>query len=521
MRRLLSLWLPRFAIECQERRAAKRAADPGIPFALLRAEQGRLILAAVSTAAAEEGLHPGQPLAAARVLVPDLAIEPERPAAARALLRRLARRCERYSPWVAEDPSAALLCGGLGGDAGLFLDITGCAHLFGGEARLAKDLLDRLSAAGHVARLGIAATAGAAWALARQGTGANRPLALLPPEADLETGLAPLPVAGLRLPAAVLELLARLGLERIGQLYDLPPATLTPRFGQVLNQRLAEALGRRAESIDPLTPPVELVVRRHFAEPIADPEDLGRVLTLLFEELAATLARQGLGARRLVVTGHRADGGRSSFALGLSRPSRDPRHFARLARPAQERLEPGFGFDLMSLAAPRVEPLSPEQGALAADGDLLSAARPEAALAALVDRLEEKLGQGSVTRPVALPSLWPERASALRAPFSPLPDPLQGLRPRPLHLLRRPEPVEVVALLPDRPPARFTWHKRSFQIAHAEGPERLEPGWWRPEEESETGRDYWRVEDQDGRRFWLYRRIESGAPRWFLHGLFA
>jgi len=518
MRRLLSLWLPRFAIECQARR---RAAEPEAPFALLRAEQGRLILAAVSDAAAAEGLHPGQTLAAARVLLPELAIEPERPAAARALLRRLARRCERYTPWVAEDAAAALLCNGLGGDAGLFLDITGCAHLFGSEAALAKDLLDRLAGAGHVARLGIAATPGAAWALARQGTGPNRPLALLPPEADLKQGLAPLPVAGLRLPAAVLELLARLGLERIGQLYDLPPATLTPRFGQVLNQRLAEALGRRAEPIDPLTPPAELAVRRQFAEPLADPADLERVLTLLFEELAATLARQGLGARRLVVEGQRADGGRSGFALGLSRPSRDPRHFARLARPAQERLEPGFGFDVMSLAAPVVEPLSPEQGALAAGGDLLAAARPQTGLAALVDRLEEKLGQGSVTRPVALPSLWPERSSALRAPFSPIPDPLHGLRPRPLHLLRRPAPVEVTALLPDRPPARFTWQRRSFQIARAEGPERLEPGWWRPEEESDTARDYWRVEDQDGRRFWLYRRVESGAPKWFLHGLFA
>ena len=518
MRRLLSLWLPRFAIECQRR--AKSAAAAEAPFALLRAEQGRLILAAVCERAAGEGLHPGQPLAAARVLVPELALEPERPAAARGLLRRLARRSERYTPWVAEDPSAALLCGGLGGDAGLFLDITGCAHLFGGEAALAKDLLDRLARAGHLARLGIAATPGAAWALARQATAPNRPLALLPAESDLKAGLAPLPVAGLRLPAAVLELLDRLGLQRIGQLYALPPATLTPRFGQVLNQRLAEALGRRAEPIAPLTPVAELAVRRHFAEPVAEPADLDRVLALLFAELAETLGRQGLGARRLVVTGHRADGGRSSFSLGLSRPSRDPHHFARLARPAQERLDPGFGFDLMSLAAPVVEPLEPEQAALSG-GDLLAAARPEAALAALVDRLEERLGQGSVTRPAALPSHWPERASALRPPFAPLAERPQGLRARPLHLLRRPEPVEVMALLPDRPPARFTWRRRSFQLARAEGPERLEPGWWRPEEESETARDYWRVEDQDGRRFWLYRRIDSGAPRWFLHGLFA
>ena len=571
MRRLLSLWLPDFAIERQRRAMARPTPTTGpsaasaspapagaapaepapaepAPLALLRRQQGRLLLAAVDARAAAQGLAAGQPLAAARTLVPDLEVRPEEPAADRAALRRLLDWCRRYTPWTALDPESALgaVAGeaaegetGLGGDAALWLDISGCAHLFGGEAALAADLLARLARGGLGARAGIAATPGAAWALARHATTPEHPAAVLPPEADLKRALAPLPMAALRLPEETRELLRRLGLEQVGQLYDLPPATLAPRFGALLAQRLRQALG-------------------------ALPEDLARALALLAGELAALLARRGLGARRLVFAGHRVDGTASRIAIGLGRPNREPRHWLRLFQPKRERLDPGFGIEVVTLEAAEAEPLAAEQGSLAATtvpplpsseragvrggGSLrlvpgagpaapgpftralpLAPSPPEGegeispALAALVDRLENRLGTGTVRRLDPLERHWPEDAVAAAAPAAPRPaDRPRWASPRPLYLLRRPESVDAMLLGADQAPARFTWRRRQLEVGQAEGPERIAPAWWQPGRAAEPTRDYWRVEDREGRRYWLYRSAAAeGAERWFVHGLFA
>ncbi len=548
------------------------------PFALLRQQQGRLLLVAVNPAAAAAGLTPGQPLAAARILVPDLVVRPEEAAADRAALRRLLDWGRRYSPWVALDPASALGEGegvaddeaGFGGDAALWLDITGCGHLFGGEAALVDDLLRRLARGGLGGRAGVAATPGAAWALARHATDPAHPTAVLAPEADLARALAQLPLAGLRLAPATLELLRRLGLEQIGQLYELPPATLAPRFGPLLAQRLRQALGQLPEAIGPARLEEPLWVRRAFAEPLSTPEDLGRVLALLAEELAALLARRGLGARRLDLAGHRVDGSVTRLSVGLSRPGRDPRHWLRLFQPKQDRLDPGFGIEVVTLAAPLADTLVAEQGRLStsaaavlplpqrervgvrgggslhlvpeapadpthlaralsrasspsAEGVGLSPELP-ADLAALVDRLENRLGREAVRRLDLLERHWPEDAVAATAPAAPRPaDRPVWASPRPLYLLRRPEPLEAVELRADQAPAGFTWRRRHLTLSQAEGPERITPAWWQPGRAGEAPRDYWQVEDQEGRRYWLYRsETPAGVPpRWFVHGLFA
>lgn len=541
MRRLLSLWLPDFAVEL-----AKRADSPGdVPFALVTEERGRLLLAAVDPAAAAAGLMPGRTLAAARSLLPELVARPEQPAERAAALRRLARWCGRYTPWVAADAE-----GDRAGGAGLFLDVTGCAHLFGGEQALAADLLQRLERAGHAARFAIAATPGAAWALARHATTVLRPACLLPPEADLAAALAPLPAAALRLPGETLELLARLGLEQVGQLLDLPPAGLAPRVGSLPMRRLRQALGRLEEPIDPARPEAPPWVLRRFAEPIVAPADVERALLLLLDELVALLERRGEGARRLVFVGHRVDGRESAVTVGLGRPGRDRRHLLRLFAPKLERLDPGYGFESMALIARRSEAMAPEQGGLrlaaerrGADPEASLFAAPakerggEGTLAELIDRLENRLGEGTVRRLEPAESHWPETAVRAVAPHAVSSSPARGAGlpamglPRPLFLLRRPEPVEPVGpAAADGHPTAVVWRRRRLSLAAAEGPERLLPPWWQPGLAAAPPRDYWRVEDAEGRRWWLYRQLEGDSPaaeaagrpaQWFLHGLFA
>ncbi len=549
MRRLLSLWLPDFAIE-----AARRADESAgtAPFALLSSERGRLLLAAVDPQAAAAGLAPGQTLAAARTLLPELATRPEQPAESAAALAQLARWCGRYTPWVALDPASQG-----GGGAGLFLDISGCAHLFGGEAALAQDLLQRLARSGHAARLAVAATPGAAWALARHAADGRRPAVLLPPDDDIAAALAPLPAAALRLPGELLELLARLGLQRVGQLLGLPPAGLAPRFGPLLSRRLRQALGRLEEPIGPAQPERRAWVLRRFAEPLVAAGDLEQGLRLLLEELAELLERRGEGARRLEFVGHRVDGQQSAIVIGLGRPSRDPAHLAKLFAPKLERLDPGFGFESLALIARRSEAMAADQGGLRLldrrPPRLPAAPAPRAtreaaetpALAQLIDRLQNRLGEGTVRRLESTESHWPETAVRAAVPLAAASSPARGAGaqsggrrttrwtglPRPLFLLRRAEPLEVVGPLSEGGvPRAVTWRRRRLQLVGDSGPERLLPPWWQPERAGEAARDYWQVEDGEGRRWWIYRALETASPepaalsrpaRWFLHGLFA
>ena len=526
-RRVVSLWLPTFATDWLSRR--RRAAQPGSrsePLATVTAVQGGQRIAAANLAAQETGVIPGLPLADARALAPTLHIIPADPAADARALAALADWCGRYTPWTAVDLDA-----GEAGGGGLWLDVSGCAHLFGGEAALLDDLAGRLRGLGYSARAAIADTPGAAWAVARF-AGIGRHGTAVVPQGEQERIIAPLPVAGLRLDTAMVEGLSRLGLRRIGDLLALPRAPLVARLGNVVVRRLDQALGRAGESLSPRRPVPAQHVRLAFVEPISRPEDTARATRRLIEDMEARLETSGRGARRLTLTLYRVDGTCAGTSVGTSRPVRDPDHLCRLFRERLKGLDPGFGIEVMTLSVPTADDLGPVQTELGSSRTI----RAEG-LARLVDRLGNRFGPGRVTRLVGQASHIPERVcrevSAL-APDPPIPrEALEGAhRPspaRPLHLLPSPEPIDVLAPVPDHPPVMFRWRRRQHRVARAEGPERIGPEWWREERLMESGarehltRDYYRVEDREGGRYWVYREgfYRPGlAPRWYLHGVF-
>ena len=354
MRRILYLWLRHWAIDRRRRTAAASsgrnasAAPAEEAFATVAEAAGRRLLAAVNPAAAAAGLAPGMTLADALSFVPGLATAAAEPAKDAAALRRLAEWCGRYSPWTAPD-----------GVDGIKIEITGCAHLWGGESALAADLsarLERQGVAGHVA---IADTLGAAWAYARFAEAGQRTLVLAPGE--ICATLAPLPVEALRLDPVTAQGLRRVGLKKIGDLCAMPRDALGRRFGAAVAQRLDQARGDLPEPLSPLGETPARRVRLSFAEPIADPADLALAAERLAEDLVGRLAREGTGARRLVLAFHRVDGRVERVALGTARPSRDPRHIAALFKERLDTVDPGLGVEDMILAAFAVEPLPPEQ----------------------------------------------------------------------------------------------------------------------------------------------------------------
>ncbi len=466
------------------------------------------------------------PLADALSFLPGLAAAAAQPVEDAAALRRLAEWCGRYSPWTAPD-----------GADGIKIEITGCAHLWGGEEELAADLATRLGRQGIARRIAIADTLGAAWALARFAP--TDEATILPPLAT-RAGLAALPVEALRLDPATAQGLRRVGLRRVGDLCAMPRDALACRFGDTVTRRLDQALGNLPEPLSPLGEPPVRRVRLSFAEPIADPADLARAAERLAADLVLRLAQQGSGARRLDLALHRVDGRVEHIALGTARPSRDPRHLAALFNARLDTVDPGLGVEDMILAVFAVEPLPPEQIGFAGAG----ADAQTLGLAPLLDRLGNRLGLEALTRIETRESHIPERAAVAVAVDKSLPAPAPlplpcftpsrrgvservGVRvekARPIRLFEPPEPIEAFWLLPDDPPFRFTWRRQAHRVSRADGPERIAEEWWRPGASGGDIRDYYRVEDKDGRRFWLFRAGLAGGDRppcWYLHGVFA
>ncbi len=489
------------------RRNPSAPSGDALPLALVEKARGTRRLAAVDLAAHRLGLRGGQKATDALALVPDLVIAPAEPEADARALKALVDWCVRFSPAVAADPPD-----------GLFLDIEGVAHLWEGEAALMADLRARLSANGLPFRLALADTAGAAWALAHYGEDG----AIAPPGGQ-DPLLAPLPPAALRLAPQAAEQIERLGLRRIGQLMELPRGPLAQRFGQETLDRLDQALGRGREALVFRRPPSPWFARLAFAEPISAPEDLARVSRDIADVLCARLEREGKGARRFELAFHRLDGVAQTLEIGLSLAGRDPVRIARLFAPRLETVDPGFGVEVATLTAARVETLSARQTRL----DRLDETAPEEGLAPLVDRLANRLGADRVWKAGVAESHLPERAVVPRPALAKVCVGWDPERPRPLRLFRRPEPLDqVLALTPDDPPRQFRWRKRLHRVARAEGPERLAAEWWRQEigeVRTDEIRDYYRVEDQDGARFWVFRDGLYGTdrtPQWWLHGVF-
>jgi protein ImuB len=490
-------------------------------------------------------------LADSRALVPDLITTAGEPQADRRLIERVANWCDRYTPWVAIDPlggaiaeegTEACSAGGFGGDAGLLLDVSGCAHLFGrdeaGERALLADLVERLSRHDLTCRAAMADTAGAAWALARF---AERQADLFCPQHGQRAALAALPVEGLRVEAPILETFLKLGLRRIGDLYPLPRAPLARRFGDQPLTRLDQALGTLAEPIEPRRPAPAFRTRLAFAEPIGRSEDIAAGTSRLLAALCRQFEQAGVGARKLEIALYRVDGSVDRTAVGTSRPNRDNPKLMKLFEEKLGELDPGFGVELMILAAPEVEAWNGTQDALP-DSGALAASLGEDGTVDLADRLALRLGEENVVRLLPRDSHLPERVqttaavSAKAAPASAWARVAALKGARPTRLLQRPEPVDVTAFVPDDPPSVFHWRRHAHRIVRAEGPERLADEWWRPRPDGSRPpanivppfRDYYRVEDDDGGRFWLFRdgaytSAANGRPtaRWFLHGFCA
>jgi protein ImuB len=448
--------------------------------------------------------------------VPDLLTAEAAPDADRADLEAVSDWAARFSPAVAPDPPD-----------GLFLDITGVAHLWGGEAALAEDLLARLAAAGLPARAAVASTTGAAWAVAHFGSGFGVPgptARVIIPPGDEAAALRPLSVAALRCEAAVAGQFDHLGITTIAQLMALPRDQVARRFGAAVPWRLDQALGEVPEALIFRRAAAPDVARLSFAEPISAPEDMARVTRDIARQLCARLETRAVGARCFILAFHGVDGRARRLEVSLALPSRDPAALTRLFAPKLETVDPGFGIEVVTLVAEETAPLAGRQ----ARWDLREEGRADdEAIAPLIDRLTNRLGEGAVWRAAPFPSHLPERASVARAPLTPGragswdPD-----HPRPLRLFARPEPVEVTAAAPDDPPRLFRWRGVVHRVRLAEGPERLAPEWWRAPFDAEdegAARDYYQVETDAGARFWLFREgpYRSDRPtRWWLHGLF-
>ncbi len=490
-------------------------------------EGSKVVIAAVSPAARAIGLTPGMAVTQARAQVPDIIIEPADPAGDLAALRQLAlAAARRWSPLTA-----------LSGDDGLFLDITGTAHLFGGEARMARRIVRLLARLGFTARIAITDTAGAAWALARYGRAADG--ILICPAGEQEAALATLPIAALRADPAAIELLRRLGIEHIAQLVAMPRAPLARRFGAALVTRLDQALGQRDEPLDPVIPTTAIAVIQRFAEPIATAEAIEHWLGALIPQLVTALAEAGLGARVIELVAERIDGIPQRLRIGLARPSRDGAHLLRLMVRRIEEIAPGFGIDALGLHVRRTDPLDAQPFA-----ERLEERSTD--LAPLVDVLANRIGERRLWRSRPIESEVPERCVATVPPLDP---PAQDMSrrkiddvrqldrspelhpwhhrwPRPIRLLRRPEQLDhVIAELPDQPPRRFSWRGEMHRVVRADGPERVQGEWWRRASERHGVRDYFQVEDETGQRFWLFRRGdgergETGDLAWFMHGAF-
>ncbi|HEY0300322.1 MAG TPA: DNA polymerase Y family protein [Rhizomicrobium sp.] len=516
-RRILALWLPRLPadrLRQHDRTIDKRDRTPLV----LSVKSGNArILYAVDRAAARLGLKAGMPLASARAMVNDLRVVEADPPADRATLKQIADWCDRFSPFVALDPPH-----------GLVMDITGVGHLFAGESASGEAaMLDRLcgtlGARGYGACAAIAGTAVAARALARF---ADRTVVA---PGDEAASLSPLPVAALDLEPKDTHAFERAGLKTIGQVAGRARSELTARFGKEMLFKLERALGRGEKPISPRRIPPAYRAERRFAEPVTSEDFIADTILGLAQSLCGVMEERGQGARLLEAAFFRSDGIVRRIAVETARPLRDAGTIAKLFRTRldalSDPLDPGFGFDLVRLCAVHTERLVPQSVGLEAKPD------EDKEIAFLIDRLAARFGSHRVLafRPqdthipeaagVAVPAQYAD-ATKLAWERREAGEPPR----RPLRLFARPEPVDVIAQVPDGPPASFTWRRLRHGVTRAEGPERIAMEWWQSEDHKPT-RDYFRVEDDAGRRFWLFRDglygRETLAPKWFVHGLFA
>jgi protein ImuB len=505
MSRVVSLYLPTWPTDRLRRMMGAVAPDPAMPLVLVGQTGRRREVVAANAAAIQAGLRIGMPATKAQALLKELVIHHADPVADAEALERLAVWSLRYSPVVAtDDPD------------GLVIEATGASHLHGGEDAMLADMISRLEAVGIAARAAMADTLGAAHALARF---AARP-SLVVPECESAERIKPLPIAALRLAADMVDDLRRLGFERIADLLATPRAPLTLRVGPELGRRMDQATGQTGEPIEPVRPPEIVEMQQLFAEPIGAPETIARYVAKLTLKLCQELELRGLGARRLDLLFGLVDNRVQAIRVGTAQPVRDAKRLTRLLCDKIEKVDPGFGIEIMRLAATAAEPFAAKQ----AISSLVD--EPEADVSGLIDILSNRVGETRLYRFAPVASDVPERSDQRVAAASP--DTGGGWPthwPRPARLLAPPEAIETVALLPDHPPVSFTWRGSRRRVKRADGPERVFGEWWKRDAELIAVRDYFQVEDDAGERFWIFSAGDgedaaTGSHKWFLHGIF-
>lgn len=498
-KRFVSIW---FRYLTTDWLALRQPDLKGTPFIFAMPARGRKIITSISPAAQAQGVTAGIPLADALAIVPNLQVFDYKEGQDTRLLKAIGEWCIRYTPIVAVD-----------GPDGLFLDASGCTHLWGGEQAYLKEIITRLQNKGYHVHAAIADTIGAAWAISRFGQSNTIIESGKQPEA-----LMPLSPAALRLEPAVLARLQKLGLHQVKSFITMPRSVLRRRFGEGLLQRLAQALGQEDEVITPLQPITPFQERLPCLEPIRTATGIEIAIKQLLEMLCKRLKEEGQGLRKAILKCYRIDGKVVQIEIGTNQPSHHISHLFKLFELKISSIAPALGIELFILEAVKVEPAPLLQEALWRDGPGLD----DQEVAELLDRLAVKVGTGAIHRYLPDEHYWPERSIKSAASIREKPViTWQTARPRPTQLLKIPEPVEVTAPIPDYPPMLFRYKGKIHHIKKADGPERIEREWWLDKGEH---RDYYQVEDEQGQRYWLFRSGHYAGDRanhWFIHGYFA
>jgi protein ImuB len=498
-KRLVSIW---FCHLLTDWKAIRQPSLKGKAVVFAEPDHGRIVITASNAAAEKYGVSEGMVVADAKVIAPGLQVFDGKAGRNLKLLKGLAEWCLRYTPLVAVDPPD-----------GLLLDVTGCTHLKGGEREFLKELTDRLKAAGYDVRPGMADTIGCAWAVAR--CAAN---GLIVPEGGHRNALMPLPPSALRLPAAMLIKLQNLGLYQVSSFIHMPKSVLRRRFGKDLVLRLLQALGQEEEFLFPLKEPVPYTERLSCMEPVRTRTAIDIGVKTLLDNMCRRLYGQGLGLRTAFITYYRIDGKTGTINIGTNHPSHRSEHLFKLFALTLDTVAPGLGIELFVLEVGGIEPVTDKQSDL-------WAAKPGAdseQVAELLDRVAGKIGTENIQRYLPAQHYWPERAATPTRNIKKAPDSdWRTDKPRPVQLLDKPEIIEATALTPDYPPILFIYKGKKHEVKKADGPERIEREWWL---EPGEHRDYYVAEDQDGRRYWIFRSGHyngSQQGHWYLHGFFA
>jgi protein ImuB len=496
-RRFMSIWFRHLLTDGLARRRPELLAEP---FVLVEPVKNRIIITASSRLAEAQGVFSGMAAADARAAVAELITIDAIPGQAAKLLRLLGLGCIRYSPIVSIDLPD-----------GLLLDITGCAHLWGGERDYLKEIVFKLRNAGFDARAAIADTPGTAWAVSRFAE--KHPIIGSGKQA---AAIAPLPPAALRLEPELLDKLQKLGFRTIDPLLNLPPQMLRRRFGKGLWLRIDQALGRAEEYLTPIVPPIPYSERLPCLDPIRTAPAIEMAIEKLLSALCLRLQAEGKGLRKAFLKCHRIDGRKVQAGISTGKGSHSVSHLMRLFKLQVGKIEPALGIELFVLDVPVVEDLDTVQEQLWAEAKGLA----DTALAELLDRIAGKVGAAAIRRYLPAEHHWPEQSVRLASSLTEDPETSWPVQSRPIRLLFKPAPIEVMALVPDNPPKLFVYRGKRHTIVKADGPERIGREWWRDNGEH---RDYYAVEDSEGGRYWLFRsgHYDSDDAQWYLHGYFA